>query len=163
MLAHADAQKILLLHVGTEPSALDPQQVRGIPESKILSCLFEGLVIPDPTDSTKQLPGVADSWEHNEDSSIWTFHLRTNARWSNGDPVTATDFAFSLQRILRPELGALFADYLYIIRGDSNWSNLQFDSLLDKASLIGDAPRRLSKLREAEELLVRDAPLLPIY
>jgi Bacterial extracellular solute-binding proteins, family 5 Middle len=79
--------------------------------------LFEGLVIPDPTDSTKQLPGVADSWEHNEESSIWTFHLRTNARWSNGDPVTATDFAFSLQRIFRPELGALFADYLYIIRG----------------------------------------------
>jgi oligopeptide transport system substrate-binding protein len=115
-LAHADAKKILLLHVGTEPSALDPQQVRGIPESKILSCLFEGLVIPDPGDSTKQLPGVADRWEHNEDSSVWTFHLRADARWSNGDPVTANDFAFSIQRILTPELGAFFADYLYIIR-----------------------------------------------
>ncbi len=156
-LAHADAKKVLLLHVGTEPSALDPQQVRGIPESKILSCLFEGLVIPDPRDSTKQFPGVADSWEHNEDSSVWTFHLRADARWSNGDPLTASDFAFSFQRILTPELGAFFADYLYIIRGGEEFHKGKIKDFTQvgvrvidphtlRLELIGPTPYLLSAL-----------------
>jgi oligopeptide transport system substrate-binding protein len=156
-LAHADAKKVLLLHVGTEPSALDPQQVRGIPESKILSCLFEGLVIPDPRDSTKQFPGVADSWEHNEDSSVWTFHLRADARWSNGDPLTASDFAFSFQRILTPELGAFFADYLYIIRGGEEFHKGRIKDFTQvgvrvidphtlRLELIGPTPYLLSAL-----------------
>lgn len=116
-LAHANAQKVLLLHVGSEPSGLDPQQVRGIPESTIINCLFEGLLISDPSDSARQLPGVAERWEHNEDYSVWTFYIRPDARWSNGDPLTASDFAFSIQRILTPEFGAFFADELHVLRG----------------------------------------------
>lgn len=156
-MAHANAQKVLLLHVGTEPSSLDPHQNRGIPESRILNCIFEGLVVPDPSDSAKQLPGVAERWEHNEDSSVWTFHLRTDARWSNGDPLTANDFAFSIQRILTPQLGAFFADYLYIIRGGEDFHKGKIKDFAQvgvkvidphtlRLELIGPTPYLLSAL-----------------
>jgi oligopeptide transport system substrate-binding protein len=110
-LVRANQAKTLLFHVGTEPRTLDPQINQGIPESKILNCLFEGLVIDDPRDNAKQLPGVTEGWEQNQDLSAWTFHLRRNARWSNGDPVTAADFVFAFQRELTPELAAPFSDW----------------------------------------------------
>jgi oligopeptide transport system substrate-binding protein len=170
-LAHADAQKVLLLHVGTEPSSLDPQQVRGIPESKILSCLFEGLVVPDPIDVSKQRPGVADHWDHNEDLSVWTFYLRPNAKWSNGDPVTPNDFAFSYQRLLTPELGAFFADYLYIIRGAEDFHKGKIkdfgqvgvrvvDSHTLRLELIGPTPYLLSALTNYYWLPVHPGTIL---
>ena len=111
-LIRADQAKTLLFHAGSEPRTLDPQLNQGIPEGKILVCLFEGLVIDDPNDNTKQLPAAAESWEHNDDLSLWTFHLRKNGRWSNGDPVTAQDFVFSYQRELTPEVAAPFSDFL---------------------------------------------------
>ncbi len=116
-LVNAARSGVLLLTVGSEPSTLDPQLLRGIPERKIVDALFEGLVTYHPTDSTKAQPGVAESWEHNADFSVWTFHLRHNARWSNGDPVTAEDFRFGIRRALSPALGAPFVDYLFILDG----------------------------------------------
>jgi oligopeptide transport system substrate-binding protein len=74
-LVAANRYKTLLTTVGSEPGSLDPHVARGIPEAQILQALFEGLVIPDPRDSSKQIPGVAQSWEHNDDCSAWTFHL----------------------------------------------------------------------------------------
>jgi len=170
-LAHANARKVLLLHVGTEPSSLDPHQNRGIPESKILSCIFEGLVVPDPNDSAKQLPGVAESWEHNEDSSVWTFHLRADARWSNGDPLTANDFAFSIERILTPRLGAFFADYLYIIRGGEDFHKGKIKDFAQvgvkvadphtlRLELIGPTPYLLSALTNYYWFPVHPATIL---
>lgn len=116
-LIEANRHKILLLTVGTEPGSLDPQVARGIPERQIMEALFEGLVIPDPKDSSKQIPGVAQSWEHNEDYSAWTFHLRPEAKWSNGDSLTADDFLFSIKRALTASLGAPFADLFFVIKG----------------------------------------------
>ena len=116
-LVRADQAKTLLFHAGSEPRTLDPQMNQGIPEGKILACLFEGLVVDDPSDNTKQLPAAAESWEHNDDLSLWTFHLRKNAHWSNGDPLTAQDFVFSYQRELTPEVAAPFADFLFVLKG----------------------------------------------
>jgi oligopeptide transport system substrate-binding protein len=116
-LVRADQAKTLLLHAGSEPRTLDPQMNQGIPEGKILACLFEGLVVDDPSDNTKQLPAAAESWEHNDELSLWTFHLRKNAHWSNGDPLTAQDFVFSYQRELTPEVAAPFADFLFVLKG----------------------------------------------
>jgi ribosomal protein L37E len=92
---------------------LERRQIVRHPEANILASLFEGLVIPNPADSTKQLPGVAASWEHSDDYSIWTFHLRPDARWSNGDSVTAGDFVFSVRRVLTASLGAPFSDFFF--------------------------------------------------
>ena len=82
--------KILYLGNGTEPKDLDPHTVTGVPESKILMALIEGLVIRHP-DGLEPLPGVAKSWDISPDGKEYVFHLR-DAVWSNGDPVTANDF-----------------------------------------------------------------------
>lgn len=105
---------ILLLGNGSEPASLDPHIATGVTESNILASLFEGLVIPHMTDDDGAEPGVAERWESNEDASEWTFFLREDARWSNGDPVTAHDFAFAYERMLTPALGAEFADRLHV-------------------------------------------------
>jgi oligopeptide transport system substrate-binding protein len=80
----------------------------------VLSALFEGLVAEDPRD-LHPVPGVAESWDISPDGLEYTFHLRANARWSNGDPVTAPDFVASFRRLLTPSLGADNAALLYVI------------------------------------------------
>jgi oligopeptide transport system substrate-binding protein len=100
----------------TEPQDLDPHIVTGVPEFHILEALFEGLVIVEPKNLTP-VPGVARSWEIDDGGLSYTFHLRKNARWSNGDPVTAGDFHFSFKRILSPKLGSEYAYMLYCVNG----------------------------------------------
>ena len=107
---------ILLFGNGTEPKSLDPHLVTGVPENHIISSLLEGLIAYHPTNDLEPEPGVAESWQHNEDFTVWRFKLRDDARWSNGEPVTAGDFVYSWQRILSPELGSEYAEMLYVIR-----------------------------------------------
>ena len=71
----------------------------------VISALIEGLVSEDPHD-LHPVPGVAERWDISRDGKTYTFHLRHNAKWSNGDPVTARDFVASYRRILAPGLGA---------------------------------------------------------
>lgn len=111
----AAAEGILLLGNGAEPKSLDPHLITGVPEGNIVRALMEGLVSDHPTDDTVAAPGVAESWEHNDDYTVWTFNLRDEAMWSNGDPVVAGDFVYSWQRILSPALGAEYAGSLYVI------------------------------------------------
>jgi oligopeptide transport system substrate-binding protein len=157
MLAEANRHKILLLTVGSEPKALDPGLTEGVPEGKIEDALFEGLVNSDPKDVSKWVPGVAESWEHNHDYSAWTFHLRNNAKWSNGDPVTADDFVFSMKRVLTASLGAPLANYALVIRGakeylsgeihDFNQVGVQaLDLRTVRFDLIGPSPYFLALL-----------------
>ena len=93
---------------GGDPAGLDPQTVIGEPESHIFNALFEGLVSQDPQD-LHPIPGVAASWDLTDGGRTYTFHLRPDAKWSNGDPVTSQDFLLSNQRILQPGLGAQYA------------------------------------------------------
>ncbi len=96
---------------GTDPQELDPHIVTGVPEHHILTALLEGLVLKDPA-TLEPIPGVAKRWEISEDGRTYTFYLRENARWSNGDPVTAEDFVWSWWRALQPALGNQYA-YMY--------------------------------------------------
>jgi oligopeptide transport system substrate-binding protein len=107
-----------VLHLGnyTEPADLDPQTVTGRPESTIIRALIEGLVTPDPR-TMEPIPGVAERWEVSDDGRVYTFHLRSGARWSNGDPVTAHDFVASWKRMLTPSLGAEYAYNLFLVEG----------------------------------------------
>ncbi|WP_299013665.1 ABC transporter substrate-binding protein [uncultured Photobacterium sp.] len=94
---------------GTEVESLDPQKVSGVPESNVIRDLLEGLVNQD---SNGQLVGgVAESWE-TKDNKTWIFHLRKNAKWSNGDPVVASDFVYTWQRLADPKTGSPYASYL---------------------------------------------------
>ncbi len=112
----AAAQGILLIGNGTEPQDLDPQVVTGVPESKLANAFFEGLVSYGPQ-GNDTVPGAAESWDVSEDKLTYTFHLRAAARWSNGDPVTATDFVRSYQRILTPSLAAEYSYKLFDVVG----------------------------------------------
>ena len=156
-LKEANRNRILLLCEGTEPRTLDPQTAQGTPEHHVIMALDEGLVENDRDDQAKEIPGLADRWEHNADYSVWKFHLRDNAKWSNGDPVRAQDFIFSYKRILTATLGAPYIDALYILKGARDYAEgriTDFDQVgvkvLDdqdlQLELIGPTPYFLSAL-----------------
>src|SRR5689334_9124099 len=105
----------LRLENGTEVQSLDPQLTSGEPEARVQEALFEGLTRFDPT-TFRPAPGVAESWDISEDGTLYTFHLRKNARWSDGRPVTARDFVYSWQRLLDPAMGAEVAYMLFPVR-----------------------------------------------
>ncbi len=100
-----EGNRLGVFHKGNygEPGGLDPHVTTGIPENYILTALFEGLVIKNP--STLEVePGVAASWEVSPDGLNYLFHIREDAHWSNGDPLTAEDFRWSWERALTPAL-----------------------------------------------------------
>ena len=104
--------QILYIGNGTEPQDLDPHIVTGVPESKVLMALLEGLVIRNP-DGPTPLPGVAKNWDISQDGKTYTFYLREDSAWSNGDSVTAFDFVYAWNRVLLPSLGSKYPDMLY--------------------------------------------------
>ncbi|MBL9216614.1 MAG: peptide ABC transporter substrate-binding protein [Opitutaceae bacterium] len=100
-------ERVLRVSQRNEPATLDPQLATLPDEFFIIRAVGEGLLVPAPgSGDTPPLPGVAESWTVSDDGCTYTFHLRAGARWSNGDPVTAVDFAYSVQRALTPALGA---------------------------------------------------------
>jgi oligopeptide transport system substrate-binding protein len=103
------AKQELVKGNGDEVQSLDPHKIEGVPESNVSRDLLEGLVISDT--QGHPIPGVAESWE-NKDGKVWTFHLRKNAKWSNGEPVTAQDFVYSWQRLADPKTASPYASYL---------------------------------------------------
>src|SRR6185295_447348 len=84
---------------GDEPASLDPAISNGQPEARIYMALYEGLVEYNPK-TLEPEPALAERWHINNDSSEFTFHLRTTGRWSNGDPIDANDFVYSFRRAL---------------------------------------------------------------
>jgi oligopeptide transport system substrate-binding protein len=105
----------LLVGNGAEPASLDPHSEMTLISQRVVVSLFEGLTVLDETTS-QPLPGVAERWEVSPNGLVYTFHLRPNARWSNGDPVTARDFTYYFERILQPALGAQYAYMLWPIK-----------------------------------------------
>jgi len=104
----ADVQELVRGN-GTEVASLDPQKTEGVPESHVIRDLLEGLVNQDADGNT--IPGVAESWE-TTDNKTFTFHLRKDAKWSNGDPVTAEDFVYSFKRAVDPATASPYSWYL---------------------------------------------------
>ena len=103
---------------GAEPGTLDPHRAEGVPASNILRDLFEGLVAELP--NGKYIPGVAESWTVSEDSKKYVFKIRKNAKWSNGDKLTAQDYVFSLRRSVDPKTLSNYSSMLYPIRNARN-------------------------------------------
>ncbi len=103
------AKQELVKGNGAELQSLDPHKIEGVPESNVNRDLLEGLVISDT--KGHPIPGVAESWD-NKDGKVWIFHLRKDAKWSNGEPVTAQDFVYSWQRLSDPKTASPYASYL---------------------------------------------------
>ena len=104
----ADKQT-LVRNNGSEVQSLDPHKIEGVPESNISRDLFEGLLVSDL--DGHPVAGVAEKWD-NKDFKVWTFHLRKDAKWSDGTPVTAQDFVYSWQRLANPNTASPYASYL---------------------------------------------------
>ncbi|MDH2997460.1 oligopeptide ABC transporter substrate-binding protein OppA [Pasteurellaceae bacterium LFhippo2] len=105
----ADKQEIIINN-GAEPQSFDPHKTEGVPEAQIAYQLLEGLITKDQ-DGNEQ-PGMALSWESTPDFKQWTFKLRQDAKWTNGEPVTAHDFVYSWQRLANPNTASPYASYL---------------------------------------------------
>ena len=93
--------------LSTEPESLDPQKSRSVQAADVLRDIGEGLVSYDA--AGEMVPATAESWEISADGLTYTFRIRPEARWSNGDPVTAADFVFGLQRLVDPATAAFYA------------------------------------------------------
>ncbi len=97
---------------GTEIESIDPAIVTGVPEHRIITALFEGLLREHPK-TLEPIPGVAERYELSEDHKTYTFYLREGCKWSDGSPVTAHDFHWSWLRFLHPETAAQYVYQLY--------------------------------------------------
>lgn len=108
-------RNILRYVTGEEPESLDPAVSNGQPEARIYMALYDGLVEYHPQ-TLAPTPALATHWRANDDSSEFTFYLRRNGRWSNGDPIDANDFVYSFRRALSKELASRSAYMAYYIK-----------------------------------------------
>jgi oligopeptide transport system substrate-binding protein len=105
----------LVIINGPEPESLDPHLLTGQADGRVALALFEGLTRYDPR-TGQAAPGLASHWELSADKRIYTFHLRTNAVWSTGEPITAEDFAWSWRRALDPATASEYAGVLFYLK-----------------------------------------------
>lgn len=173
---------------GSEPESLDPQFVTGQPEARILMSIYDGLVEYHPK-TMEPIPAIAESWDLSSDGTEYIFHLRKNAKFSNGDPITANDFVYTFRRGLSPELASRNANLAYYVKYSEAYnSGLSFVKAPDGSFLLKkdfaeaptaelthdtlgadtefhsflDSPERLSVPSDAEgrDELVKDDPKL---
>lgn len=100
------AEQTLTRNNGSEPESLDPSLIESVGSANIARDLFEALTASDA--NGKIVPGVADKWRQ-VDPLTWTFQLRPQAKWQNGDPVTAQDFVYAFRRLVDPKTGSKYA------------------------------------------------------
>lgn len=106
---------VLRYVTGSEPESLDTQFVTGQPEARIMMALYDGLVEYHPK-TMEPIPAIAESWEIGADGTEYLFHLRKNAKFSNGDPIKAKDFVYTFRRGLMPEFAARNAYLAYYLK-----------------------------------------------
>jgi oligopeptide transport system substrate-binding protein len=116
VVERGNRESVLHLSIGSEPSDLDPHIVVNLADAKVIQSLFEPLVTFEPGTLAPK-PALAERWEISTDGLTYTFHLRPDAKWSNGEAVVAQDCVDSWRRILTPSLGANYAYFLYLLRG----------------------------------------------
>ncbi len=147
----AIAARTLLLTNPAEPSSLDPHLVNAATEYDLVVAFFEGLCVTDERTARPE-PAVAERWETSADGLVWTFHLRADARWSDGSPVTAHDFVSAWRRALAPALAAGNAYLLYPLRNAEaiNAGRAPADAL--GATAVDDRTLRLTLERPTPHL-----------
>lgn len=111
------------LEVGNtgEPGELDPHVINAAPDYQVITAFFEGLINADPT-TLAPTPGVAERWNVSPDGLTYTFTLRADAQWSNGDALTSADFLYSFRRALSPALGSQYTLLYAPVRGATDYA-----------------------------------------
>lgn len=114
LVSAAHAQTVLNRGNDTDPATLDHHRTSTVSEGNVLRDLYDGLTIQDA--NGKVIPGAAESWEISADGLTYTFKLRPDGKWSNGDPVTANDFVFTFRRLMDPKTAAGYASVLFVLK-----------------------------------------------
>jgi oligopeptide transport system substrate-binding protein len=129
------ADQVLTIAWGAEPPSLDPGLATDVTSSNILLNIMDPLVTLGG--DLEPVPGLAESWDVSEDGKTVTFHLRSDGKWTNGDPVTAEDFEWSWKRTISPDLAADYAYQFYGIVGAADYNACQkdCDALADKVGI----------------------------
>ena len=112
-LSPASAESVYRRGAAGEPATLDPQKTGTVVEADVVYDLFEGLLTYDANGALA--PGAAESWSASADGLHYTFKLR-ESKWSNGEPVVAEDFVYSLRRLVAPATGAQYANLFYVLK-----------------------------------------------
>ena len=119
----AESGRNLIYNLGADPETIDPTLNTASDAGTIIENAFEGLMRLD--ENEKAVPGVAEKMDVSDDKLEYTFHLRKNAKWSDGEPVTAKDFEFSWVRALTKETAAEYSYQLYYIKNAEKFYNGQ--------------------------------------
>jgi oligopeptide transport system substrate-binding protein len=121
------------------PATFDPMRARSVEQILVTDQLFDSLTAYEAGD-LRAVPSLAARWDVSPDQKEWDFHLRPNARFSNGSPITATDVKFTIERIARPASGASVADQLQLFRG---LAEFQSGAAPELAGVAAPAPERV--------------------
>lgn len=114
--AASDLNTTLSINIDAKPDSLDPTMATDIAGLKVMHAVFEPLVRLDK--DCQPVAAAAESWEHSPDYTSWTFHLRKDGKWHNGDTVTSKDFKYAVERLLTPKTGAQYSGIIYPILKD---------------------------------------------
>ncbi len=140
---------------GGEPEYLDPAMAHDTASTSLVESLFEGLVVYGP--DAEPTPGVATSWDQTPDNRLFRFHLRDDAKWSDGQPVTAHDFEYAWKRVLTPKTASQAASNLYSLLNGEDFNLGKLKTPREEAPLL-DQPEtgahELSKLAKGAHLRV---------
>ncbi|HEY7148931.1 MAG TPA: peptide ABC transporter substrate-binding protein [Gaiellaceae bacterium] len=122
---------------GTEPPSLDPGLATDTTSANILQNIMDPLVKLGPAPDLKPIPSLAESWTETDGGKTVTFKLRSDGKWTNGDPVTANDFEYSWKRTISPELAADYAYQFFGIVGAQEYNSCKSncDALKDKVGV----------------------------
>ena len=154
----------LVILNGAEPESIDPAVITGQLDGRVAYALFDGLVHFDRHGVPQ--PAIAQSWDLSSNATTYTFHLRSNAKWSNNEPVTAIDFVESWKRTLLPETAAEYAYVMYHIKNAQAFN----EGKIKDFSLVGvhalDAQTLRVELEDPTPYfldLLAYVPYLPVY
>ena len=111
---YAEAEKVLKVNMTSDPATIDPSRTTETVSALVIMNCFEGLMGFDA--DGKLVPVAAESYEVSSDGRVYTFKLRKDGVWSNGDPVTAKDFVYAWKRVLEPGVAANYASEMYIVK-----------------------------------------------
>jgi len=120
-----DQKNTINVNIGNEPPTLDWSLAMDGTSYNILNNLMEGLTKFD--DSLVPQPALAESWEISEDGTTYTFKIRGNVNWSDGEPLKAQDFEYSWKRILNPDTGGHYAYFLYDVENAEEYNTGKID------------------------------------
>ncbi|MGV7117588.1 ABC transporter substrate-binding protein [Paenibacillus kyungheensis] len=134
----ATAAQDLRINMSAEPPTFDPAQAKDSQTNTALKLMYEGLTRMGADGNP--VPGVAEKWDVSEDGLKYTFHLRDNAQWSNGEPVTASDFAYAWERVLSPKTtpASEYAYQLYYIKNGEEFNTGKVKDFADVGVKVVD-------------------------